>query len=218
MTLKDPSIRQLLSAYAKLKPDIKKRLAQFRLRLKDADEKLFSELSYCILTANANARKCDEAIRHLERRALLLKGRPHHIRPVLRGRARFHNKKADYIVLARELFKSGKRLDIRKRIDPKDIVSTRQWLVDNIKGFGYKEASHFLRNIGLGPDIAILDRHILKNLKRYGVIRKIPPSAGGRNIYLEIEEKMRLFSKKVKIPMDELDLLFWAMQTGFVFK
>ena len=27
----------------------------------------------------------------------------------------------------------------------------------------YKEASHFLRNIGFGENIAILDRHILKN-------------------------------------------------------
>ena len=94
----------------------------------------------------------------------------------------------------------------------------REWLVENIKGYGYKEASHFLRNVGLGSDIAILDRHILKNLKRYGVIDKIPPSLGNRKIYMDIEEKMKHFSKKIKVPLEELDLLFWAQETGFVFK
>jgi len=38
-----------------------------------------------------------------------------------------------------------------------------EWLVKNLTGLGYKEAGHFLRNIGSGK-IAILDRHILRNL------------------------------------------------------
>jgi N-glycosylase/DNA lyase len=98
------------------------------------------------------------------------------------------------------------------------MIAVRDWLVENIKGYGYKEASHFLRNIGLGRDIAILDRHILKNLKRYGVISKIPDSVGSRKVYLDIEERMRRFSKRSGIPMDALDLVFWSMQTGFIFK
>ena len=63
---------------------------------------------------------------------------------------------------------------------------------------GYKEASHFLRNIGLGYDIAILDRHILKNLKLFNVIDEIPSSISKKK-YFEIEEKMRNFSKKIKL-------------------
>ena len=43
-------------------------------------------------------------------------------------------------------------------------------------GLGYKEASHFLRNIGLSEDIPILDRHILKNLVLLGAIDKVPSS------------------------------------------
>ena len=70
----------------------------------------------------------------------------------------------------------------------------------------------------MGSDIAILDRHILKNLKKYGVISKIPDSVGSRKIYITIEEKMRAFSKETGIPLDALDLLFWSMQTGFIFK
>jgi thermostable 8-oxoguanine DNA glycosylase len=35
---------------------------------------------------------------------------------------------------------------------------------------------------------------------------------------LEIEKKFYDFSKKIKISMDELDLLFWSIETGEVFK
>ncbi|MEM3584736.1 MAG: hypothetical protein QW193_05630, partial [Nitrososphaerales archaeon] len=80
-----------------------------------------------------------------------------------------------------------------------------------------KEASHFLRNIGLGKDFAILDRHILKNLKEFNVIKDIPKSIS-KKVYLDIENKMREFSKQINIPMDELDLLFWSKETSFIFK
>ena len=60
--------------------------------------------------------------------------------------------------------------------------------------------------------------HILKNLVRYGVIDKIPSSLGSRRIYFEIEDKMKAFSKQTGIPLEDMDLLFWSMQTGFVFK
>ncbi|MCM8790911.1 MAG: N-glycosylase/DNA lyase [Candidatus Omnitrophica bacterium] len=216
--MKHQTAKDLLASYLKLKPLIKKRLAEFRANSKKRDEEIFSELCFCILTANANALKCDEAIRKLREKKLLLSGSRCRIKPILKGRVRFHNKKADFLVAARNVFKNGKGLNIKKRLDKKDIIATRDWLVKNIKGYGYKEASHFLRNIGLGSDIAILDRHILKNLKRYGVISSVPSSIGSHKGYLAIEEKMRKFSKKIKIPLEDLDLLFWSLQTGFIFK
>ena len=227
--------RDLISAYRKIKPEIKKRLSEFKALRKSSDEKIFSEMCYCILTANANALRCNEAIGELEARGLLLKGEARHIRPLIKGRARFHNKKADYIVEARRLFEIPCHCEAAER--PKqslfrllrrtarllhpprnDVIALREWLVEHIKGFGYKEASHFLRNIGLGKDIAILDRHILKNLKEYGVINKIPASLGSRRVYLAIENKMKIFSKKTGIPLEDMDLLFWSLQTGFIFK
>jgi N-glycosylase/DNA lyase len=89
--------------------------------------------------------------------------------------------------------------------------------VKKIKGIGYKEASHFLRNIGLGEKMAILDRHILKNLKNYGLIKEIPKTLT-RGKYLKIEKKYIEFSKKLNIRPDELDLILWAKETGYVFK
>jgi len=214
----DQALKALSSSYKKIRPEIKKRLSEFRPIHKSDNRKIFSELCYCILTANASAVRCNEAIGQLEKRDLLLKGEPKDIRLILRGRARFHNKKADYIVGARKLFKSSGVLDIKSKLVAGDVIKVRDWLVENIKGFGYKEASHFLRNIGLGKNMAILDRHILKNLKKYGVIKKVPDSVGSRRVYLEIEDRMRVFSRKTGIPLEDIDLLFWSMQTGFVFK
>ena len=84
-------------------------------------------------------------------------------------------------------------------------------------GLGYKEASHFLRNIGLGEDLAILDRHILKNLVLLGVIDEVPSSLS-RKTYLDIERRMTEFSKRLGINMGQLDLLLWYKEAGEVFK
>ena len=212
------SIRNLITEYKRRKPEIKNRLKDFRAVHKAGDEVIFKELCFCILTANANALHCDKAINELTKEGLLLKGSAEDIKPLLRGRVRFHNKKAEFIACARELFRKGNKVEIKKKLGLDNVFALRDWLVENIKGYGYKEASHFLRNIGLGRDIAILDRHILKNLKRYGVISKVPASVGSRKVYLEIEGRMRAFSGKTGIPLGDMDLLFWSIETGFVFK
>ena len=96
-------------------------------------------------------------------------------------------------------------------------LSAREWLVENVKGFGYKEASHFLRNIGLGEDIAILDRHILRNLVHFGYLESVPGSIG-RKVYLEIEEIMKDLANDLSVPLSHLDLLLWYREAGHIFK
>ena len=212
------SRKNLIAEYKRRKADIKNRLKEFESVCKGSDAGIFSELCFCITTANANALMCDKAIRELKRSGLILNGSCSRIKPFLRGRVRFHNRKSEYIVGARELFRRGRCVNMKKLLAMRDVFAIREWLVENVKGIGYKEASHFLRNIGLGRDIAILDRHILKNLKNYGAITKIPASVGSRKVYLAIEGKMRRYSRRINIPMADLDLLFWSMQTGFIFK
>ena len=209
-------MKELLRDYSKKKEEIKNRLKDFEDSYKKDDKHVFSELCFCILTPQAEAVECGKAIKELKANGLLFNGRPKAISPYIKA-ARFLNKKAEFIVNARELFKKNGSFSIKDRINQKDIFKTREWLVSNIKGIGYKEASHFLRNIGFGKDIAILDVHILKNLKNHGVISNIPKSLTKKE-YLNIENKLRGFCKKINIPMDELDLLFWSKETGFVFK
>lgn len=207
---------ELVKEYNRKRHHIKQRLREFRSLYKAKDEDIFSELCFCILTAQSKAVNCDKAIRRLRKRGLLFKGNKSQIRAKLKG-VRFPNNKASYIVATRKFLQSSNKLKIKNRIDADDVFKTRDWLVKNIKGLGYKEASHFLRNIGLGQNIAILDRHILQDLKKYRVIEGIPKSWSKKR-YIEIEDKFRNFSYKVNIPMQELDLLFWSHETGFIFK
>jgi len=148
---------------------------------------------------------------------LLYEGDINEIRNELKG-IRFKNNKAAYIVSARNFFSENGKINIRSLLrEFSDVNEIREWLVKHIKGMGYKEASHFLRNIGLGKNIAILDRHILKNLKLFNVIQDIPISLS-RKKYLEIEKRMREFSKRIQIPMEHLDFVLWFKETGEVFK
>jgi len=209
--------RELLLFYKKNKSKIRERLREFKeIYPKASNSKLFEELCFCIMTPQSNAVYCDEAIKELVKRELLLKGIKSEIRKCLK-RVRFPNNKASFIVFARNALRKNKRIDLRSRIDKNDPLKTRDWLVKNIKGIGYKEASHFLRNIGLGKKLAILDVHILKNLKFYGVIKEIPSSIT-KKLYTKIESKMCTFAEEINIPSDEMDLLFWSKQTGFIFK
>ncbi len=205
-------MKNLISEYKRKKHKIKQRLKKFKVLGNAKDGDIFSELCFCILTPQSKAIYCDKAVKELKKAGLLFKGNVHEIKTKLRGLVRFHNNKASYIVAARRFFKNGS-----KALDIDDPYKTRDWLVKNIKGLGYKEASHFLRNIGLGEDMAILDTHILKNLKKYGIIGEIPSTISRRN-YIDIENKMKKFAQKIKIPIEELDLLFWSSQTGFIFK
>lgn len=209
-------MKDLIEDYKKKKGSIKKRLRYFKEVNKQSDKDLFAELCFCILTPQAKAIICDEAVNNLKKAGALYRGSRRDIRPYLKG-VRFPNNKSKYIVATRSFFRNGGDLDIKGKLDPKDPFKTRDWLVKNVRGLGYKEASHFLRNIGLGEGLAILDRHILKNLKRYGVIKKIPDSLN-RKEYLNIEKRMKEFFGKINIPIEEADLLFWSRETGFIFK
>ena len=211
-------VEELKERYREMKDVIEKRLEEFDSLWKEgSEEEVFAELVFCLLTPQSRAKLCWCAVEHLIEKGLLLNGGERDIEDVLKG-VRFRKNKARYIVEARKLFTRKGQLELKKFLSSfGDVKTLREWLVRNVKGMGYKEASHFLRNIGLGKDMAILDRHILKNLKAFGVINDIP-RALSRKKYLEIEEKMRKFSHEIRIPMSHLDLLFWSRQTGEIFK
>jgi N-glycosylase/DNA lyase len=215
---KQQLIHQLQKIYRAKKKEILCRLSEFATCLNDKnDREIFVELSFCLLTPQSRAQCCWDAIRTINQQDLLLTGTEDEIKNKLH-RVRFHNKKARYLIGARELFSPKGTLSIKALLlNFSDIYECREWLVKNIRGLGYKEASHFLRNIGMGNDITILDRHILRNLNHFGIIQKIPASLG-RAQYLQIEQKMAEFALAVEIPLAHLDLLLWFKETGEVFK
>ena len=91
----------------------------------------------------------------------------------------------------------------------------RDWLVKNIKGLGYKEASHFLRNIG-HENFAIIDFHIIDLLVRYNLVLR--PKYLTLAKYFEIENLLRKIAKKSDLTLAELDLYLWYMETGKILK
>lgn len=208
-------IEELISSYKSKRNEIRKRLKEFETVIEKSDKEIFAELSFCLCTPQSKAKFCDIAIKSLQRTSLLYNGRAEELRRYLN--VRFGMIKSKRIVKARKFFTKDGKLRIKEKIfsfsSPDKL---RMWLVENVDGLGMKEASHFLRNIGLGTGFAILDRHILKNLKRFGVINKIKPLTKKR--YLEIERKMKKFAESIGIPMEELDLLLWSNETGEIFK
>lgn len=208
-------IKQIYSPISHL---ISSRLEDFtRIWEYGSDRDIFVELVFCLLTPQSKAKSCWGAVENITQKKLLFTASAEKIAQNLTG-VRFHNNKSTYIIEAREKFYINKEIKIKNHLESLgNTFNKREWLVKNIKGMGYKEASHFLRNIGFGKDIAILDRHILKNLKLLGVINEFPKSIT-KEKYYEIENLMREFSKEIKIPMDHLDILLWYQETGEIFK
>ncbi len=211
------AVKDLQVLYGERRDAIQKRLREFKEILDHNDDDVFAELCFCLLTPQSSAKTCWAAVSRLKERGLLLKGAATEIQPQLND-VRFGDSKARYIVEARDLFTKEGKLYLKSHLSSfTNPFELREWMAENVKGLGYKEASHFLRNIGLGEEFAILDRHILRNLKRMEVIPEVPVSITKKR-YLEIEEKLRRFSREIAIPLADLDLLFWSRETGWIFK
>lgn len=197
----------LQEEYLKKKEAIIKRLDDFK---NVKNNELFYEMCFCLLTPQSTARGADRAIQVLKK--MDFKNKDFNPSPYLEHNIRFHNNKARYMI---EL--KGKYNEIKNKLDSiKDNKEKRNFLVKNVKGLGLKEAAHYLRNTG-HENLAILDRHILKNLNKLNVIEEVPKTLTSKK-YFEIEDKFLEFSKKINIPIDHLDLLFWSMEAGEIFK
>jgi N-glycosylase/DNA lyase len=216
--IEDNSISELTRCYDEMRDEIEARLEEFKkVWISGNDEKIHSELIFCLLTPQAKAKSCWYVTERIYKNGLLFEGDKKQISEEF-NLVRFKNKKANYVIEVRNQFMMSKGDNMRLKIQEfNNVKEAREWLVKNIKGFGFKEASHFLRNIGMGKNLAILDRHILKNLKDLGIVERIPNSLSKRKYY-EIENKMKEFSNNVRIPIEHLDLLFWYKETGEIFK
>jgi N-glycosylase/DNA lyase len=201
-------------------PEIRARLREFDDLWKTAsDEQLWEELVFCIFTAGASARMGFTAVEAV--RPLLAKGRPLQMtRALVKARAhRYPASRPAYIAVTRDYLQRHFGMRLRARLTSfGNHTERRDWLAQEreIKGLGYKESSHFLRNIGF-KDYGILDKHVLRCLSEVGVIESPKPPTTRRR-YLESETAMRDFARSVRINFDELDLVLWSMKTGEILK
>src|SRR3989344_1278127 len=187
-------MEEILHRYEKKKSEIKKSLEKFKIK---TDYEQFKEFQFCLLTPQSNAQRCwtaVELISKIENPSLA------QITEILSKKTRFHNTKAKRIARSREMFSKIKYL-----LSNPDKVQLRNQISQIVNGYGLKESSHFLRNIGLSENkIAILDRHIIKNLFKYNAIKE--QKIKSKKNYLEIEKIFIEFASKINIPLDELDI------------
>jgi len=212
-------IEALLHDYRVKRAAINARLNEFAQIQKSGDDsRYFEELVFCIFTAGASARM---GLRSVDRVGPYLRSASHcQLASALAGAHRYPTSRSGYIVHTRRYLRNDCGLRLRERLESfgANRDSRRDFLAANpgIKGVGYKEASHFLRNIGY-RGYAILDKHILRTLYEFGVIGSPDPPASKKN-YLVIEELMRKFAQETRINFDELDLLLWSNKTGEILK
>jgi N-glycosylase/DNA lyase len=206
------TIRQLRNSEVKRIIDM--RLAEFESFKDKPTEDWFKELCFCILTANSKAETALKIEAELGAKGFCECSLGDVRACIIKHKHRFHNHKSAYIMAARE------HLDIKAKVQSlvksQGEEKARDWIISHIKGLGYKEASHFMRNVGY-KGLAILDRHILRLMHDQGYIPEVPKPVK-KTDYLEIEKIFRKIAKGLKMSAAELDLYMWYIKTGRVLK
>lgn len=177
---------------------------------KSSPEIIYGELCFCILTANTSA---EMGIRTQE--IIGLEGFLNFDEVTMRkklkeARYRFYNVRSKFLVQSRWIVD-----ELPHIIAMKDRIGARDYLVNNLKGIGYKEASHFLRNVGVF-DFSILDKHILNMIRKEYPERKF--LVGSRKNYLETEKTILEFADSISLEPGILDLYLWKIATGKLLK
>jgi N-glycosylase/DNA lyase len=217
---KPVAVDDIRATHKARRKEIRTRLDQFdQLWRKGSDAQFWEELVYCIFTAGASARMGYRAVEAV--RPFLLDGEREEMTKALKnsGAHRFPVERPGYIVITRNYLQQHCGMALRGKLESfSDAIERRDWLAreKQIKGLGYKESSHFLRNIGI-KGYAILDKHVMNCLADLNVVETSKPPAT-RARYLETEDRLRLFARDIRIDFDELDLVLWSMKTGEVLK
>ena len=215
---KPVTIEKIKAAHAERRVDIRKRLSEFEaVWNRGTNEDLWEEMVFCFFTGGCSAKMGFRSINAV--RNLLANGEQPELARALTGVHRYPNARSRYIVASRDFLHEHCEMNLRGKLTSFDChFERRDWLVKEkgIKGLGYKEASHFLRNIGF-KGYAILDKHVLNCLAELRIIDE-PKPPNTRSTYLRVEEKLKRLTQTLKIDFDEMDLVLWSMKTGEILK
>ena len=187
---------------------ISSRILSFKELNSKGNKEWFSELCFCILTANSKAETAIRIQNELGYTGFISFDKEQISKAIRQNKHRFHNTKANYIIQARKFSNI-------KDLLPSNELNAREWLSENVNGLGLKESSHFLRNVGY-KNLAILDRHVLNILFEFKLIKKIP-NLSLKN-YLFLEEILSKLCKKTDLSQAELDMYLWYSKTSKVLK
>jgi N-glycosylase/DNA lyase len=209
-------MEELINELNGIKPAIKDRVEERFDEFTELGEKgdkldLFSELSFCVMTANWSSKGGINAQKYIGKESFASLDEKNLNKKMKEVGHRFPNARTKYIVANRWI------IDELPEIIKKNPYEARKYIAKNVKGIGWKEASHFLRNIGV-RDLAILDKHIMRIMHKNDMISEIPKSGWSEKKYLDIEEKLRPLSLKFGEDMGKLDLYLWYLAKGSIDK
>ena len=129
-----------------------------------------------------------------------------HVHKLIAPYCRFPNQKAGRVTRALNgwdvVFGTGDQ--VRPWLVEWDAQQTRTWLMKQVKGFGPKAASHFMRNTGLMSGyqaLPIIDVHIHKALEGLGMPHGTMPEA---------EASFTALSRGIKVEPMLLDAVLWS--------
>ena len=212
------TIDNIKNAHRERRTEIRQRLSEFTAVIENGtDLNLWEEMVFCFFTGGCSARMGLNSLEAVK--PILMTAEQPELADALSGVHRYPNARAKYIVHTRDFLRKQYGFELRKRLQSFDCsLERRDWLVreKGIKGLGYKEASHYLRNIGF-KGYAILDKHVLNCLAELKIIDD-PKPPNTRSRYLMVEEKLKQLTEVTQIDFEEMDLVLWSMKTGVILK
>jgi len=88
---------------------------------------------------------------------------------------------------------------------------TRSWFVKHVSGIGPKQASMFLRNVGVSYELAILDRHVLNYMTKLGMYSGENYSISSLSQYRRHEDTLKKHAEDLNCPVGLLDWAIWIV-------
>ncbi len=214
--MREKEKRELLELYELKKEEIQNRLLEFKQAFQEADDRqIFRELSFCILSSGVGPKIAGQCMSAIGEK--LADGEEDELLERIGAIHKYAENASRYIVFTREYLKKEHGFLLKSLVSSfEDRVERREFFAKNpgIKGLGYMQASHFLRNLGFSG-YAILDRNNLASLSELGIIgeTKYPLT---KKRYLETESLMAEAAHELGISLDELDLLLWSRKRKYV--
>lgn len=188
--------RELVQRWRKTRPKIQRELKAIQRETLDDPMR---KIRYCILTPQMTFEKAEKAMAKLTSNSVL-RNRERVLAVLQKNGVRFTNK-VDWLVKT-----VGRERELQRLLEETDDYRLRELLRGSFKGIGLKEASHFLRDLGRGERMAILDVWVLRGMKKAGRIDEVPRSLWPAKYY-RLEKVYLKWADDLGVPPKHLDRL-----------
>ncbi|MCI4352705.1 MAG: hypothetical protein L3K14_04875 [Thermoplasmata archaeon] len=189
---------------------------------RNCERELWHQLCLCILSTVTRAESVAACVQNLDKIGILdrLARSPaqvsvrglHHELAEHNSACRFPRQKAERLKGAALFFYGGGEaltvLGFLRRFPAS--IDARRALVEHVPGLGMKEASHFLRNIGHGADLAVIDVHVRRFLAEAGAVDRAITLSSSSGSYCVMEEVLLTIAFRTGLELGALDLAIWS--------